>query len=144
MTASVNEKQRTVVSSEPWPAKGISEYYNLRCGDWGTLIFYSDNTFDFDPTNVPNDDAIIERWGATILKNSLIGNWTFKIHGLAIPTQILEHDGHYFIGCSLESSAVVRESDQVWNTEGEAISALLKDEWIEAADHVYVRPPTDR
>lgn len=60
----MGEVQATLVKREPWPKHGIENYESADQGQWGYLLQYSDNTFDFIEDSVPTIDEILERWGS--------------------------------------------------------------------------------
>ena len=56
--------QTQLVSSEPWPSKGIQHYKSIADGDWGFLHVFEDGHFEFDSESVPNREEILQRWSA--------------------------------------------------------------------------------
>ncbi len=53
-----------LVSSEPWPAKGIEHYKTIADGDWGFLCVFEDGRFEFDSELTPERAEILDRWSS--------------------------------------------------------------------------------
>lgn len=53
-----------IVSREPWPEQGIYNYRSIDDGEWGWLLFFSDNTYCFSRNDPPDRAQILARWGS--------------------------------------------------------------------------------
>lgn len=64
--------RKNVASKEAWPAVSIDRYSRIEDGDWGYLIFYSDNSFEFDSTARPTNEEIMTRWGRRFAEGKVL------------------------------------------------------------------------
>lgn len=55
-------EENPIAEKTAWPVNPI-ELYKSAAGEWGYLIIYSDNTFQFSVSERPTEDEITKRWG---------------------------------------------------------------------------------
>lgn len=54
--------EKKVLEKTAWPLHPIELYKNA-AGEWGYLVIYSDNTFQFSVSEKPTENEITKRWG---------------------------------------------------------------------------------
>lgn len=127
----------SVILIEPWPADGIESYRHMRTSTWGMLLFYADNTFDFDDKNVPTDEAIFNRWGKKLLEKTEFGALTSADTKENVKLKVLFNGESYFIGCPISPEQAIVEGAGNWDTQQAAEMSLLTNEWARADKLTY-------
>lgn len=54
--------EKVIVEKTAWPINPIDSY-NTPVGEWGYLVIYSDNSWEFMSHEKPTEAEILKRWG---------------------------------------------------------------------------------